>query len=50
MVTLGSKAQRQIEDVQLSRYGTYLTVQSADPEKPIVALGQLAAGAATGFV
>ncbi len=40
MVTLGSKAQRQIEDIQLSRYGAYLTVQNADPEKPIVALGQ----------
>jgi len=40
MVSLGSGAQREIEDVHLSRYGAYLTVQNADPEKEIVALGQ----------
>jgi DNA-damage-inducible protein D len=40
MVTLGSGAQREIEDVHLSRYACYLIVQNADPEKPIVALGQ----------
>ncbi|HEU5349946.1 MAG TPA: DNA damage-inducible protein D [Ktedonobacterales bacterium] len=40
MVTLGSGAQRRIEDFQLSRYACYLIVQNADPEKPIVALGQ----------
>lgn len=40
MVTLGSGAQRKIEDVHLSRYACYLIVQNADPEKPIVALGQ----------
>jgi DNA-damage-inducible protein D len=40
MVTLGSGAQRRIADWRLSRYACYLVVQNADPEKPIVALGQ----------
>ncbi len=40
MVTLGSGAQRQVADFSLSRYACYLIVQNADPEKPIVALGQ----------
>lgn len=40
MVTLGSGAQRKVEDFHLSRYACYLIVQNADPEKPIVALGQ----------
>ncbi len=40
MVEIGSGASREIEDVQLSRYACYLIVQNADPEKPIVALGQ----------
>lgn len=40
MVTLGSGAQRRIDDVLLSRYACYLIVQNADPSKPIVALGQ----------
>ncbi len=40
MVTLGSKAQRKIEDYFLSRYACYLVVQNADPSKEIVALGQ----------
>ncbi len=40
MVALGSGAQREIEDWELSRYACYLVVQNADPEKPIVALGQ----------
>jgi DNA-damage-inducible protein D len=29
-----------VEDVRLSRYACYLVVQNADPEKPVVALGQ----------
>jgi len=40
MVKLGSKAQRKVEDIQLSRYACYLIVQNADPAKEIVALGQ----------
>lgn len=40
MVSIGSGAQRKVEDFQLSRYACYLIVQNADPEKPIVALGQ----------
>ncbi|MBO0780555.1 MAG: hypothetical protein J2P37_17165 [Ktedonobacteraceae bacterium] len=40
MVSIGSKAKRKISDVHISRYGCYLIVQNADPEKPIVALGQ----------
>lgn len=40
MVTLGSGATRHLKDWELSRYACYLVVQNADPEKPIVALGQ----------
>jgi DNA-damage-inducible protein D len=40
MVALGSGAERKIADIHLSRYACYLVVQNADPEKPIVALGQ----------
>ncbi|HKT37799.1 MAG TPA: DNA damage-inducible protein D, partial [Ktedonobacterales bacterium] len=40
MIPLAKGAQREIEDVHLSRYACYLIVQNADPEKPIVALGQ----------
>ena len=40
MVGIGSGAQREIQDIQLSRYACYLIVQNADPTKPIVALGQ----------
>lgn len=40
MIAIGKGAQRRIEDVHLSRYACYLIVQNADPEKPIVALGQ----------
>lgn len=40
MVAVGSGARRRIEDVRLSRYACYLVVQNADPEKPVVALGQ----------
>jgi DNA-directed RNA polymerase subunit N (RpoN/RPB10) len=39
MVTIGSKAERQIESVKLSRYACYLIVQNADPAKEVVALG-----------
>jgi DNA-damage-inducible protein D len=40
MVPLGSGANREIENVKLSRYACYLIVQNADPSKEIVALGQ----------
>ena len=40
MVSLGSGAQRGVQDFHLSRYACYLVVQNADPGKPIVALGQ----------
>jgi DNA-damage-inducible protein D len=40
MVEIGSGAQRQIEDVRLSRYACYLIVQNADPSKPVIANGQ----------
>ncbi len=40
MITIGKGGQRAVEEYHLSRYACYLIVQNADPEKPIVALGQ----------
>jgi DNA-damage-inducible protein D len=40
MVTIGSGAEREVVDYHLSRYACYLIVQNADPEKPVVAVGQ----------
>lgn len=40
MVQLGSGAEREIDDVLLSRYACYLIIQNADPSKPIIAQGQ----------
>jgi DNA-damage-inducible protein D len=40
MVEIGSGAQREIEDVRLSRYACYLIVQNGDPSKAVIALGQ----------
>lgn len=40
MVTIGSDAKREGEDMHLSRYACYLVVQNADPSKAVVALGQ----------
>ncbi len=40
MVALGSGAERQIEDIALSRYACYLIVQNGDPAKPVIAAGQ----------
>lgn len=40
MVTIGSGAQRELQDVRLSRYACYLVVQNGDPSKPVIAAGQ----------
>ena len=40
MIVAGKGAKRRTEDYRLSRYACYLIVQNADPNKPIVALGQ----------
>ncbi|MGD9564004.1 MAG: DNA damage-inducible protein D [Pyrinomonadaceae bacterium] len=40
MVPIGSGAERELQDVRLSRYACYLIVQNADSSKEIVALGQ----------
>ncbi len=40
MIHAGKGAQRKTDDYHLSRYACYLIIQNADPEKPIVALGQ----------
>lgn len=37
LVTVGSGAKRQIEDVELSRYGCYILFQNADARKPEIA-------------
>lgn len=40
MVELGSGANRNLEDIRLSRYACYLVVQNGDPSKPVIAAGQ----------
>ena len=40
MVSIGSDAERKINDVALSRYACYLIVMNGDPRKEIIALGQ----------
>ena len=39
-VQLGSGAERQIEDIMLSRYACYLIVMNGDSRKEVIALGQ----------
>lgn len=39
-VPLGSGAEREIEDIILSRYACYLIVQNGDPNKSVIANGQ----------
>lgn len=40
MVNIGSGAEREIDDIELSRYACYLIVQNGDPRKKVIALGQ----------
>jgi DNA-damage-inducible protein D len=40
MIEAGKGARREVQDMHLSRYACYLIVQNADPDKPVVALGQ----------
>jgi DNA-damage-inducible protein D len=40
MVELGSGAQRELEDMALTRYACYLIAQNGDPSKPTVAFAQ----------
>lgn len=40
MVEIGSGAEREVDDIRLSRFASYLVVQNSDPSKELVALGQ----------
>lgn len=40
MVKVGSNAERQIDDVMLTRYACYLVAQNDDPRKPEIAFAQ----------
>ncbi len=40
MVGIGSDAEREIQDIKLSRYACYLIVENGDPRKEVIALGQ----------
>jgi DNA-damage-inducible protein D len=40
MVDLGSGAQRELEDIALTRYACYLIAQNGDPAKPAIAFAQ----------
>lgn len=40
MVTLGSGAEREVNDYMLSRYACYLIVMNGDPNKEVIAVGQ----------
>lgn len=40
MVPIGSGANRQIDNIALTRYACYLIVQNGDPSKAVIAMGQ----------
>lgn len=40
MIEVGKGAQRQVDNMRLSRYACYLIVQNANPSKEVVAMGQ----------
>ena len=40
MVSIGSGAEREVDDIELSRYACYLTVMNGDPRKEVIAVGQ----------
>jgi len=40
MIIVGNGAERQVDDIKLSRYACYLILQNADPSKTVVAEGQ----------
>lgn len=40
MVHIGSGAQREVQDIMLSRYACYLIVMNGDPRKEVISLGQ----------